>query len=378
MFGKYLYRGTPSLVRVGLLFLTLSVTVIVPGTILAAENARPSLEAAEAAQTVPGPTIRVYFENDLFYNEDREYTNAVQLRVISPDLRALGENGFLPEGVNNVLGEVPFPGYRGATQYNISIGFGQQIYTPKDTNARVLQKDDRPYAGYLYGLLALHAKRYNRLDTIELAAGVIGPSSLAEQSQNEVHRMRGFDTAKGWTHQLRDEPALMLTWSRIWRLNAEAKPGGWGWDILPQVNVSAGTPHTRAGLGTELRFGWNLPPDYGTSTIRPGSGITRPMEEGVPGAHSHYGSDKFLDNASLYLFSGADGYGVAWNSFLDGNIWKDSHNVDKFPLAGELYGGAAVILYDFQITYTHVYRAQEYHNQKKSHNFGSITIGYTF
>lgn len=330
------------------------------------------------SENISGPTVHIYFENDLFYNEDRDYTNAVQLRVISPDLRSLAENGFLPECIGDALGSVPFPGYRGATMFNISAGFGQHIYTPKDTGSRELQDDDRPYAGYAYGLLALHAKRYNRLDTIELAAGIIGPSSLAEQTQNEVHRIRDIDTAKGWKHQLRDEPAAMLTWSRVWRLNAETEPGGWGWDVLPQINVSAGTPYTRAGLGSELRFGWNLPPDYGTSTIRPGSGISRPMEEGVPGADSHYHSDNFLDHCSIYAFVGADGYAVAWNSFLDGNIWKDSHSVDKLPLTGELSGGLAVLIDNFQITYTHVYRAKEYHGQRKGHNFGSITVGYSF
>lgn len=335
-------------------------------------------QGEEKTSDVPGPTVRLYFENDYFGNEDQDYTNAVQIRVISPDLRALAENGFLPDWIGNLLGNVPFPGYRGAPQYNISAGFGQQIYTPEHTDRSSLQKDDRPYAGYLYGLLALHAKRYNRLDTIELAGGVIGPSALGKQAQNETHRLFSVDTAKGWKHQLRDEPALMLTWSRIWRLNEKEEPGGWGWDILPQVNVSAGTPYTRAGLGSEVRFGWNLPPDYGSSIIRPGAGITRPREEGAPGAQAQGSSDNFWDNFSVYGFLGAEGYTVAWDSFLDGNIWKDSHSVDKFPLAGQLSGGVAVLLYDFQITYTHVYSAKEFHGQGKGHNYGAIAVSYRF
>lgn len=344
----------------------------------AAETPEAGGNREEAAlPAISGPTVRIYFENDLFYNSDRDYTNAVQLRVISSDLQALAEAGFLPESISRLLGDVPFPGSDGAARYNISAGLGQQIYTPRDTQVKTLKKEDRPYAGYLYGLVALHAKRFSRLDTLELAAGIIGPSSLAEQAQNEVHRMRNIDTTKGWDHQLRDEPALMLTWSRVWRLNAEAAPGGWGWDILPQVNVSAGTPFTRAGLGTELRFGWNLPPDYGSSTIRPGSGITRPLKESAPGARAHSRSDRFPDNFSLYAFVGANGYAVAWNTFLDGNLWKDSHDVDKFPLTGALSGGIAVILCDFQIMYTHVYQAAEFHGGE-DHNYGSITVGYRF
>lgn len=329
-------------------------------------------------RAISGSTLLIYFENDLFYNEDRYYTNAVQARLISPDLRTLAEYGYLPGWLNCALGHVPFPGSRGAMQYNVSLGFGQHIYTPKDTQIGELQERDRPYAGYLYGLLALHAKREHRLDTLELAAGLIGPSALAEQSQNEVHRIRSIDTAKGWEHQLKDEPALMLTWSRVWRVNAGALPGGWGWDILPRVEVSAGTPYTRAGLGGEVRFGWNMPADYGSATIRPGSGIMRPMEEDIPGSRAQARSDAFTDRFSAYLFAGTSGHAVAYNSFLDGNLWKDSHSVDKFPLAGDLTWGIALNIYDYQITYTHVIRAKEFHGQDKGQNFGSITLGYRF
>ena len=334
--------------------------------------------AGDGPGTIPGPTVLIYFENDLFYNEDRYYTNAVQARVISPDLASLAENGYLPDGISSLLGDVPFPGSRNAVRYNLSFGFGQQIYTPKDTDARSLQKDDRPYAGYLYGTLALHAKRQNRLDTLELAAGVVGPSSRAEQAQNGIHKIRSLDTAEGWRHQLRDEPALMLTWTRIWRLNAESEHGGWGWDVLPRIGASVGNPFTRAGIGAEVRFGWNMPEDYGSSTIRPGSGITRPLAEAAPGAPAHAKGDAFLDNFSVYLFAGADGQAVAWNTFLDGNMWKDSHSVDRFPLAGDLSMGIAAELYDFRLTYTHVYRAKEFHGQPNGQNFGSIMVGYRF
>ena len=321
-----------------------------------------------------GPTLQIYFENDLFYNQDRYYTNAVQLRFISQDLKKLAENPYFPEGMSGILGDIPFPGNASATQYNISLGVGQQIYTPTDTQIRKAQPDDRPYAGYLYGLIALHAKQYNRLDTLELAAGMIGPSSLAEQAQNGVHRIRDIDTAKGWDHQLHDEPAVMLTWTRTWRLNSK-DDGGWGADFLPHVGISVGTPFTNAAVGAEARFGWNLPPDYGSSTIRPGSGINAPAgdESTIPRMRAD-----FLDNMGIYVFAGAEGKAVAYNSFLDGNLWKDSPSVDKYPLVGELNAGIGLSIYDMRITYTHVFHTNEFHGQKKEHQFGSITLGYNF
>ncbi len=345
-------------------------------------NAPPHAAAASPDASFPpkapsgsGFTLLAYFENDLFYNQDRYYTNAVQLRLISPDLRTLMDNPLLPEGVNDLLVDVPFPGSRSATQYNLSVGFGQHIYTPQDTQAKNPDPDDRPYSGYLYGLIGLHAKRHNRLDTLEMALGIVGPSALGEQAQNEVHRIKGVDTAKGWSHQLHDEPTLMLTWSRVWRLNPEAS-GGWGADFLPRVGLSAGTPFTYASLGGEARFGWNLPPDYGSSTIRPGSGINAPAGDEVKARPPR--GDAFFDNVSGYLFVGCEGRAVAYNTFLDGNLWRDSRSVDKFPLVGEVSGGIAMNIHEARLTYTHVYRTDEFHGQDTGQNFGSITLGYDF
>ncbi len=319
----------------------------------------------------PRSTLLLHFENDLFYDEDHYYTNAVQLRFISPDLHTLAENDLLPAGLSRLLGDVPFPGSKNAVQYNISLGLGQQIYTPEKTGASNPPAGDRPYAGYLYAFLALHAKRENRLDTLELAAGAVGPSALGEQAQNEVHRFWGMDTAKGWDHQLHDEPTLMLSWTRTWRANDSA--GGWGWDFLPHLGLSAGTPLTQAAFGGEFRLGWNLPPDFGSSTIRPGSGIL------APGRTDQINPDGFFrGNFSIYAFAGVEGRGVAHNTFLDGNTWKDSRSVDKFPFVGELTCGIAMEVYDFRLTYTHVIRSKEFHGQGDNQNFGAITLGYTF
>lgn len=318
-------------------------------------------------------TLLAYFENDLFYNEDRYYTNAVQARLISPDLRTFSDNDVLSGKFGNVLDSVPFPGRAGAAQYNISIGSGQQIYTPEDTGATTLQKNDRPYAGYLYGLLALHAKKNDQLDTLELAAGIVGPSALGEQAQNGVHRIHGLERAEGWQHQLRDEPVAMLTWSRIWRLNTANAGSGWNWDVLPRVALSAGTPLTQASVGGEVRFGWNPPLDFGSTTIRPGSGIIAPslQEEAEP-------RGSFRDNFGAHVFLGVEGSGVAHNTFLDGNTWKSSHSISKCPFVGEFNGGVACYLHDFIVSYSHVFRTREFRGQKKGQNFGSITVGYIF
>ncbi len=315
-------------------------------------------------------TVVLYFENDLFYDTDKYYTNAVQLRLISPPLNRLIDNKILPDVFDGLLDKTEDI-QSNTLQYNLSAGFGQIIYTPEDTDARELQQEDRPYAGHLYGFLAIHAKRQHIMDTAELRFGIVGPSALGEQAQNETHRFRGFDTAKGWQHQLRDEPTLGLTWTRNYRLNHEAVNNGWNWDALPYHSLTAGNALTQAAAGVELRYGYNLPGSFASSQIRHGSGIDAPLPEDK----RHLQTDKL----GYYLFAGLEGRAIAHNIFLDGNTWKSSHSVDKNIFVGEFNLGVALIYDGMRIAYNHVYKTKEFENQSGSgQHFGSITLSFPF
>ena len=46
-------------------------------------------------------------ENDMWGGTDRYYTNAVQMRLISPDLNSPDENEMLPDGMSRLLNDVP-------------------------------------------------------------------------------------------------------------------------------------------------------------------------------------------------------------------------------------------------------------------------------
>ena len=314
----------------------------------------------------PKSTFVLYYDNDLFYHQDRYYTSAVKFRVISKPLNTLTQNGIFPDIFDSIMEKFEKTQNKQITQYNISAGAGQSIYTPKDTQIRELQEDDRPYAGYLYGFLALHAKQPQLMDTFELTAGVVGPSALAEYAQNGVHRLRGFETAKGWDNQLHDEPAITLSWGRNYRLNKQSIWSGFSWDVLPYHTVTAGNVLTQATAGTELRLGWNLPPSFGTSQIHPSSSVGAPTPEGVGG--------RLAKAWGFYVFAGGEGRAVAHNIFLDGNTWGDSHSVAKNPFVGELSFGAAVTINSLQIAYRHVYLTEEFKKQKGAQNFGSISL----
>jgi len=315
--------------------------------------------------------VSLYVENDIFYNTDEYYTNAVKLRFISPSLRSLADNGISHDFFDGLMDRIQRIRQSEAMQYNVSIGFGQSLYTPHDTQATALQKDDRPYAAHLYGFFGLHVKEPQLMDTYELSLGIVGPGALGRQTQNTVHRIKGADTAKGWANQLRNEPALGLSWTRNYRILPNGDKPGWNWNILPYHSITLGNVLTQAAVGTELRFGYNLPRSFGTSQIKPGSSVNAPSD-------SPY---EFCSEPdwNIYFFVGAEGRAVARNIFLDGNSWKSSHSVKKEPWVGELNAGLAVTFNGITVSYNHVYLTKEFKKQpSKKQEYGSINVTIPF
>ncbi|MEW5774676.1 MAG: lipid A deacylase LpxR family protein [Thermodesulfobacteriota bacterium] len=313
-------------------------------------------------------TFIAYFENDLFADADEHYTNAVKFTYLTKDLDHYRDS-WLPEWAVGLLEAIPKLGNPGDI-HNVGFSLGQDIYTPEDTQATELQAQDRPYAGWLYFSVALHAKNASRLDTFELTGGMAGPSALGEQSQNTVHRVRNIPTAKGWEHQLHDEPGAMATWLRTWRFEPGTL-GPWGleWDRLAHAGATAGNVFTFANAGGEVRLGHNLPHDFGTNMIRPGGASAPPAVPGDPWVLGEFG---------WHLFLGADARGVAHNIFLDGNTWGDSHRATRLPLVADVYTGAALLWDRYKLTYTHCWRTDEYKGQHGGQFFGSLALAVSF
>lgn len=316
-------------------------------------------------------TLLLYFENDLFGGTDQYYTNAVQMTLVSRDLPTLAADEMLPDWLDAALNELPLEAGKDS-QYNVSLTLGQHIYTPSDTQPETLLRDERPYAGFLYGAVGLHAKRDERLDTLMITLGVVGPAAMGEFAQNSVHEVRDIPTAKGWENQINNEPGLMVTYERVWRMNPISYGNGWRWDVLPHAGVTVGNVMTYANAGGELRFGYNLPADFGTSLIRPGAAIGAPVSDSDPRLQN--GRDSF----GMYFFAGADLRAVAWNVFLDGNAFSTSHHVSKKSLVADVNGGIALLYGRYRISYTHVMRTREFYTQDRRQHFGSLTFAVTF
>ena len=315
-------------------------------------------------------TFSVHFENDLFADTDRNYTSGVKFSWVSPDLTRYRDDNQLPEWLYPYIEALPFIN-EPDRERNIVISVGQSIFTPQDTERTDLIIDDRPYADWLYLGLGFHSKTEYQLDTMEIQVGVVGELSLARQTQILVHELRGISTPKGWEHQLENEPGLNFIYERKWRGPLIGGNRGLGFDIVSHLGAALGNVYTYANLGAEIRAGWNLPLDFGTSTIRPGGDTNDPVAKTDPRRAKD-------TNFGFHFFGFTDGRLVARDIFLDGNTFSDSHSVDKENFVADVAVGAALTLGRLKISFAKVFRTREFIGQPSRHRFGSITLSYTF
>jgi len=315
-------------------------------------------------------TLMAQWENDIWGGTDRHYTNAVRLLWLSDDLKSYAADDRLPPGFRDWLATLPLINQE-HKKFNVGLAFGQEMYTPGDISLTDPPQDDRPYAGWLYGSLILDQKSDTWLDTVELTFGMVGPSSHAEETQRAVHEAIDSTIPQGWGTQLKDEPGLMLSYQGTWRAFETDLVDSIGLDVMPHFGGTAGNVKTFANAGGEVRFGWNLPKNFGTTLIGPGGGV------GIADLAADGAPPPDASPYAAYGFCYLDGRAVARNIFLDGNTFHQSRRVPKKGLVADIALGVAMHVHDFFVSYTHVYRTPEYSGDD-GQEFGSVTIGYHF
>ncbi|MDZ7751256.1 MAG: lipid A deacylase LpxR family protein [Gammaproteobacteria bacterium] len=314
-----------------------------------------------------GAVVNLQVENDLFGNGlDRHYTNGFRLNYLTREYQAPGWMRFLGDYLPGVDARCTDCGQR------TSLSLGHNIYTPEDITTPTLIEDDRPYAGWLYGSIALMSRHggpaaaglsWERLDTYVLNLGVVGPSAQGDTLQKEWHELIDTRQPRGWDNQLRDELTVNAYHSRQWRHTAW-KTIGLQADVMPHLGYALGNVHIMGGAGLTLRLGNSLRGDFGPPRIRPslpGGGFFTLARDGV----------------EWYLFGGVEGRVVARNIFLDGNTFRDSHSVDRKPLVADLQFGLVVTWESLRLSFTNVFRSDEFDGQQGDSQFGAISLSWS-
>ncbi len=354
-------------------------------------------EQCKADETLGLRGLTIRLENDLFAGTDRNYTNGVALMAVSRDLSDAPRAECLPAPVRMYAQLIKFvnPGYWSgsgdvAISQNIVVKFGQSMYTPEDPLRTDLIVNDRPYAGLLYGGVAWNRRSHaalgdtEMLDTRELTLGVIGPWSLAEQTQNQVHDAIGSDRFLGWEHQLKNEPALQMAMDRKfkrYRGDGAIAPG-FSAESIRSIGIRLGNIETSVAVALEGRIGWNIPNDFGTYPIRPGAENRPPSVASLRGSPNEPKQSASGPCASVHLFGTLEGKYVARDFSLDGNLTRSSHHVTRRPwVVQAAVGLSAQGLLDghgYKLAVMRVYRSREFREQTSNQVFGSVAFSIEF
>lgn len=339
--------------RYGALLLVLPLSI---APALAQESTPAPGPAARSEAT--GPVFSAQFENDMFFgSSDRHYTHGSRLSYLT------GEDD-VPDRVLEWVHYLPI--YETQPHARFSLSLGQSIFTPEDITQPVPDPTDRPYAGWLYGGFGLvtYGDDGERRDSLELALGVVGPWSQAEEVQTTWHDWFNFREPRGWEYQIRNEPGVMLSWDTQDRWIYEELPLGLEWDVTPNWGVTLGNVMTYANVGGMVRLGTALDNDFGPPRIRPS----------LPGSGFFISRDVF----TWYVFAGIEGRAVGRNIFLDGNTFRDSPSVDRRNFVGDLQAGFSMGWNDVRIGYTQIWRSREYRGQDSPDLFGAISLSLRF
>lgn len=370
---------------------------IVPAIAQAANENTPSIKGCKADEVVRfrGGTARL--ENDLFTGTDQNYTSGVAFAAVSHDIAGKLRTECLPTPVRLHAEFIKFlnPGFwtdaeNSAHTQNVVVKFGQSMFTPKDPARTDLIPDDRPYAGLLYVGMSWNRRKHEPqsdseiLDTREITLGVIGPLSLAEQSQNRVHDAIGADRFLGWQHQLKNEPALQLAMDRKFRdyRGTAAITPGFSADSIRSLGLRLGNIETSASLGIEGRIGWNLPNDFGTYPIRPAAENRPPSADSVHSGSGDAPSASARPRPGVHLFGTMETKLVAHDFSLDGNLFRSSHSVTRRPWVAQAAVGVSahgpVAGHGVRLAVMRVYRSREFEEQGPNQAYGSVALSIDF
>jgi len=312
--------------------------------------------------------FNVYWENDgtfikPYLHTDRHYTDGLKLAYThQPDCNLLKKfatwNNF-GQGEANVDSTLRLDsGQAGSPQVATAMGyfFGQNMYTPDYVDAPAKRSEhDRVFAGWLYGGIFAQRATKDAMEHFELNLGVIGPSARADNAQRIIHDWIGDNDPEGWENQLANEFAADFMWLKRQRADGLLFKNTSNFDSHLEYGFTAGSVHRNTNLGIILRWGDNLPNDFGPGRLEAPSCATGRISD---------------EQTYLYLFSRASGKLVQYDRFLTG--------LDDEPVVGQFQLGIVWRYKTFEISYSQTFLTREYKEQPEADSYAALNLSYYF
>ena len=299
-------------------------------------------------------------ENDADFKTDIGYTHGGRISLL-----------FFREDSSESWLNIPLSRPQDSSNF-ISFSYVNQMFTPYDLGAANLITDDRLYAGYAYFEVGLHQSTKSLLYSLSLQVGVIGPSSGMENLQIFFHDILDARHSAGWEYQLKEEFAFNLNYTHKWYLEANDFYGVES-VLVPYASSELGNISIKASGGALYRVGFNIPKDYGMSSLDEAGYSSIPIESKSISAPLKLWHAHFNLSAGTNL--------ILRDIFLDGNSFEDSHSIEKKSYNAYLGAGLSLRYKKFSIDYQHYYYTKEYEargKHKEYLGYGSLIFNYEF
>lgn len=132
---------------------------------------------------------------------------------------------------------------------------GQMIYNPhlnRRSLEQVLEQQDRPYAGWLYGSYGqTNVFNDERVLQFDGALGILGPGAKGKEVQTNYHKFIGLYNLYGWENQVQNEVGVNASVRYYQPLIASTKT----FSLHATGKATLGNTFTNASAGVLLKLG---------------------------------------------------------------------------------------------------------------------------
>ncbi|MBL8959691.1 MAG: lipid A deacylase LpxR family protein [Gemmatimonadetes bacterium] len=240
-----------------------------------------------------------------------------------------------------------------------SISIGQEMYTPnlqRPPFSSPTWRDERPYAGWLWGGLTGRSASRRSLRQLDAVVGVTGPPALGQLSQKIAHTINASYTtrARGWETQVGFQPGLQVGYTHA-LLALRGRVGRKAFvDLVPQGSATVGTVRTAVESGARLRLGYNL-----SHPFDPRAWVGRtPLE--------------------YWVSAGGRAAWVARDFSLDGSILGDDRQVERVPGVRDYTFGAGLRMHRLLLTWEATTRSRQYTTGPLHHTYSAMSASWEF
>ncbi len=251
----------------------------------------------------------------------------------------------------------------GLEKKTYEISAGQKMFNPYSGYAPDPNRQDRPFAGYLYvggALNWFHVNESILKTSIEL--GTTGPNSLAEDGQELLHKTVGFYALDGWQYQVKNELAINLSAQYTKLLTRVADNAV---DFSFEGYANAGTTFSGAGAGLIFRGGalnqlFNSA--YTNSVI------------------GHNAKTKALVKREIFFYAKPQLNFIAYDATVQGSMFNNDSPV-TFGVKPVVFAQQLGLNYSsqrFTIDYSVLFKTKEIKSNARAHQWGALTMYYRF